>query len=186
MHDHDERDPNLQTGLEDVAPPATFHAERVRARIETSLAANPSGAHLARTSARRAWLWTARAAAGLAVFLGGALYGRYAAPAAVSPAAAPAIAFPAPDAVSPAQVALTIQGYGTGYVASLALLAEMRDRLTPEQRDEARQVALAALSGAMAELAAAEGGHLPGAVLRTVLHHGVAAGGPGNPVVRYQ
>ena len=59
-------------------------------------------------------------------------------------------AIPAP--IAPERVAFSIQASGTDYVSSLALLSEMRSQLTPEERQQAKEVALAVLGGAMAEL----------------------------------
>jgi hypothetical protein len=126
--------------------------------------------------------WIARAAAAGVVFALGAWYGR-----ANAPLIAPAQPVPGmPAGTLPAELPLSIQTAGTGYVASLAMLSEMRDRLTPDQREQARQVALAVLSGAIAELAIAGDGRLPDGVLQTVLSHGVPVGGPTDPVVRYR
>lgn len=57
-----------------------------------------------------------------------------------------------PTAVPADRVALSIQNAGTGYVSSLALLSEMRAELTPNERRQAREVAVAVLAGALAEL----------------------------------
>ena len=185
---HDRPDPALRDALRAAASAADFDAERLGERIAATIAERPSPAVAPLHGKRRTpalWLWTGRAAAAALVFLGGALYGRLSAPA-VDPAP-PVTAFVTPgaqDALLPAQVGIAIQAAGTGYVASLALLSEMRERLTVVQREQARQVALAVLTGALAELAAAEDGRLPNGVLRTVLSHGVTTGGPGDPVVR--
>ena len=185
MSNHpDDIDAGLRDALRDAAPPAGFDAGALRDRIDSSIAgrATPVPWHRA-APIRLAVPWIARAAAAGVVFALGAWYGRSNAQAITpaDPASGPFVA-----GTLPAQLPLSIQSAGTGYVASLAMLSEMRERMTPEQREQARQVALAVLSGAIAELASAGEGRLPDGVLQTVLSYGVPAGGPTDPVVRYR
>ena len=183
-HHPDDLDPTVRDALRGAAPRADFPKGALRERIETSLSARARSEPLrTRPPARAAITWFARAAAAAAMFVLGAWYGRANAPV-VTPAASNA--FAALAGTLPAQVPFSIQSAGTGYVASLAMLSEMREQLTPEQREQARQVALAVLSGAIAELATAGDGRLPNGVLATVLSYGVPAGGPTDPVVRYR
>jgi hypothetical protein len=183
--DQDERDDSqLAEALRHASPSAPFEREALRDRIERSTLAGGAVAVALRIGPRRLVLrWTARAAAAAALFLGGTWYGRSLAPAAVN---RPSGVSTQAAAVPPDQVPLSIQSAGTGYVASLALLSEMHDRLSPEQRDQARQVALAVLSGAIAELVATEDPQAPARMLRTLLSYGIPTGGPGDPVVRYR
>ena len=184
-HDHDDRE--LGDALRHVAPSAPFDREGLRARIDAAVTEHEGRGHGARGWRHGILVWGTRAAAVLAIFSGGTFFGRVsAAPARAEPdmmAYVPAAMW---GVVPPSQVSMSIQGAGTGYVAALALYGELRDRLTPAQREQARQVALAALSGALAELAAAGDGRLPEDVLGAVLRYGVQTGGPGNPVVRCQ
>jgi hypothetical protein len=187
-HSHED-DSRLRDALRDAAPSARFDAETLRARIEESVARGPerAGRSHRRPRYRLLLFWSARAAAAVALLIIGAWYGRRSAES-ESMRLIPAYqAMTAqPDLFRPVNVPLSIQSAGTGYVASLALLSEMRDQLTPEQHEQARQVALAVLIGAIAELAAGENGALPNGVLAAVLGHGVSTGGIDDAVVRYR
>ncbi len=76
--------------------------------------------------------------------MGGVEYGRRVAPTIAPPAAV--IRQP------PLSVPTSIQAKGTEYVAALARLTELSQELTPEEREQSRQVALAVLYGAALEL----------------------------------
>jgi hypothetical protein len=180
----DDLDSELREAMHAASPPAEFQRDALRDRIAGSLAERARSApSRGRPPAHIAAVWLARAAAAVLIFALGAFYGRANAPVVESVSSN---AFAALEATLPANVPLSIQSAGTGYVASLALMSGMRDRLTPEQREQARQVALAVLSGAIAELATAGNGRLPNGVLETVLSYGVPTGGPTDPVVRYR
>jgi hypothetical protein len=183
MHGHDQDDHELGDALRRVAPPAPFDRDGLHARIDATVTEREGRAHGAHGRLHGILVWGRRAAAALAIFASGTLVGRAsAAPGSDDPEMryVPATTW---GVVPPGQVPMSIQGAGTGYVAALALYSELRDRLTPAQRDQARQAALAVLSGALAELAAAGDGRLPEDVLNTVLRYGVQAG---DPVMRYQ
>jgi hypothetical protein len=158
--------------LRTVEPPARFDVDRVRDRIERS-----ARRHAMR---RDAMLWTLRAAAASAFFLLGSFYSNRAATDiglrqlgridginVATPGASPLASLVG------ATLPMSIQHSGSGYVASLAALTELRDRLTPEEREVARQVAISVLAGAIAELASAGDGRLPPEVLQAVLGQGV-------------
>jgi hypothetical protein len=82
------------------------------------------------------------AAAAVVVFVAGSEYGRRTAAFGVGIAVAEA------DLSSP----ISIQSTGSRYVASLAQFTERASELTVEEREEARQVALAIMYAATAEL----------------------------------
>jgi hypothetical protein len=86
------------------------------------------------------------AAASLALFIGGAEYGRRTAPV--------SIVVPAPPTVVDARTDLpySIQSAGSQYVAALAMFSGSADSLSIEERRIAREVALAALYSASVEL----------------------------------
>jgi hypothetical protein len=159
--------------LRAVAPPARFPVERVRERIE-------------RAARRHSWkrgamLWGFRAAAAAAFFFAGSFYASRAATDIGLRQlgrldgigeATPRISY------ANASLPMSIQQNGSSYVASLAALTELRDRMTPEEREIARQVAISVLAGAIAELALAGDGRLPPEILQAVLGQGVPAAAP--------
>lgn len=152
--------------LRSVAPPARYDVDRVRDRIERSAR---------RHSWRRgALLWGLRAAAAGAFFMLGTYYtqlvatdiglrqlGRLDGISQATPV----------RVMAGASVPLSIQQNGSGYVASLAALTELRASMTPEEREVARQVAISVLAGAIAELALADDGRLPPEIVRAVQAH---------------
>jgi hypothetical protein len=190
MTDHSHEDnTRLRDALRDAAASPRFDTESVRERIEDSVARGPERVLRPHRGPdyRLLLFWSARAAAAVTLLIVGAWYGRRSAES-ESMRLMPAYQAVTgqPDLLRPVNVPLSIQSAGTGYVASLALLSEMRDQLTPEQHEQARQVALAVLIGAIAELAAGENGALPNGVLAAVLGHGVSTGGVDDAVVRYR
>ena len=159
--------------LRTVAPSARYDVERVRDRIERSARRH--------SWKRGAFLWGIRAAAAGAFFLLGTYYaqivatdvglrqlGRLDGIGEVTPRLSSANA----------SLPLSIQRSGSGYVASLATLTELKDRMTPEEREVARQVAISVLAGAIAELALAGDGRLPPEILQAVLGQGAPTAGP--------
>ena len=53
---------------------------------------------------------------------------------------------------SPTSVPIAIQSEGTEYVAAITRLAELGDSLTPQEREQAREVAVAVLYAAALQL----------------------------------
>ncbi len=104
------------------------------------------------TSPRAPWLKIGGAiAASLAIFVAGAEYGRRVASPVVVPQETEAAALAAEPAFA-ASVPLLIQTYGSQYVAEMARMSETIDQMTPEERQQAREVALAVLYGAATEI----------------------------------
>lgn len=145
----------LREGLRrDFAPPA-FPEDEIEARIRASVARRRQRTPRGDRPAPPRWSGgTAQAvlaaAASLVLFIGGVEYGRRTA---VPP---PAASAPGPEVVAPVEQAvslpLSIQSAGTRYVAALARFSGQSDALAAEERQVAREVALAALYGATVEL----------------------------------
>ena len=164
----EDKDSKLIEQLTDADPPPSFPRERVRARILTTLDAAECDTGVAAV-ARRALLWRAAAlaAAALVVFVVGVEYGR-------SLGTSPPI--PVADTVRPSAagspvqtVSMSIQQRGTAYLTEVAKLSETAGTLSPEQLEEARQVALAILYGAAMELVrAAPDDELADAIVRSL------------------
>jgi hypothetical protein len=156
--------------LRAVAPPARYDVERVRDRI-------------ARSARRHSWrrgafLWGLRAVAAGAFFLLGTYYTQLVATdvGLGQLGRIDGIREAAPVRVmAGASVPLSIQESGSGYVASLAALTELRSSMTPEEREVARQVAISVLAGAIAELALAGDGRLPPEILQAMMGQGAPA-----------
>ena len=160
--DHLERPADQpMTELGEIDPKAQFPASAIRGRIADSIAAEPGSAvaDVRPTEAPQRGWWLLQAAAAILLFGGGLLVGRWS-----TPAPDPGVTFTDFPEVArqsssspgsrfePGHVPLSIQQAGTSYVTSLALFSEMNAQLSPEQRRQAREVALAVLSGAIAEL----------------------------------
>lgn len=141
---HDEKgfEARLRAELREIAEAPEFPRERIRARIRHTLTSRATPAR----SPRRPVPVLAGLAASVLLFVAGAAYGRW--------SASPAPAASGRTAALPAATELpaSIQAEGTRYVAALTRLTESADSLTPEQREQARQVALAVLYGAALEL----------------------------------
>ena len=141
---------DLIAALRRKAPSPPFEADGTRRRIEATI-----GGATGDPGSRPHWWGSVlrpvlAIAAGIALFIAGVEYGR-------SRAARPAQPAPAPEPVpmlvlEAPSLPLTIQSAGSQYIASLARLTEAADRLSPEQRLVAREVALSALLGAALEL----------------------------------
>ncbi len=168
--------PELNAQLRRLEPPAVFDERALRERIRASAAAldghappgessfanhaPPRDATGGRGSQGLRWLQRAAAAAGF--FALGLVLGRAtdAGPTLDAPRLQPRVGATAPhSSATPAPIAadrlaVSIQASGTHYVSSLALLSEMRSQLSAEERQQAKEVALAVLNGAMAELLA--------------------------------
>jgi hypothetical protein len=164
-----------------------FPALRVAARIAESIAVSksPHAASAGQIPPRQfAWQpWVARLIVASAVYAAGLWTGQSFAPEAV--AWRPARDDAAVPSIHPADVPFSIQASGSRYIAAVALLAELRSRLTAQQREAARAAAMAVLSGALLELAEAGDGALPAEVLPLVLRAGVRAA-PGSAGVIVQ
>jgi len=147
-------DPNdrLRAALGAARPPAAWPAAEIEDRIRGTIAwrhrrvMGLPASSILRSGTVRALL---AAAASLAVFIGGAEYGRR-----LGASQAPPIAEAAGPAVPVENVSLplSIQSAGSRYVASLARFSETAPSLSPEQRQTAREVALALLYSATIEL----------------------------------
>ncbi len=116
-----------------------------------------------RTTSQRTIAWALRIAAAVAFFTLGLLSGRGSVLTPVTlvsdtqsvgeSAGAPLWnASAVPKMVNPSELPFSIQTTGTGYVSSLSLLSEMKEQLSPTELQQAREVAVAVLSGAIAEL----------------------------------
>ncbi len=160
---HEELD-ELARELAEASPRAEFPATEIRQRIAQSVGGDlspRSGAAVPHgmTPPPRAGRWLLQAAAAVLLFAGGVTVGRWN-PSTPQPASddlvvattARSTTSRALTQLEPRSVPLSIQQAGTSYVSSLALFSEMNAQLTPEQRRQAREVALAVLSGAVAEL----------------------------------
>lgn len=183
MVDREDRD--LLDALRAQAPPAVFDEARIRQRVETTVS---GPGHEAARGRRRSVLATAvratlRLAAALALFAGGAVAGRVTA----VPRQPVAIGMfdpvsDVPFVVEPSDIPLSIQATGTDYVSSLAMLSEMEAALTPEQRTQAREVAVAVLSGAIAELMLSGLSADPESLIRTLTGE-AASSAVGDPLL---
>ncbi len=149
--DHDEGlDPETSELLAFEEPGADFPRDAIRERIRASVArfqvAEPA------TSQRSPWLKVGGAiAASLVIFVAGAEYGRRVASPVVPPQTTEATGL-AVEAAFAASVPLSIQTHGSRYIAEMARMSETIDQMTPEERQQAREVALAVLYGAAAEI----------------------------------
>lgn len=161
--DHHAEDARLEGELRRHYPRASFPAAAIEATIRETLAADPPMRSRAGGPRRRWWeheaVRTALAvAASLVLFIGGAEYGRRTAVPAGTGLSSTGGASPTTAGASldtdPLSIPLSIQASGTRYVASLARFAGETERLTPEERRVAREVAVTALSGALLELLA--------------------------------
>lgn len=189
MSEHD-RDPSakVREALRAAAPPAPFDSGAMRERIRASIEhAGPSGGPW--WDRGRIRLWVPRMAAAIALFAGGVATGVLVAdsetpgPVIIRQMAAGGGTLGDP---TPSEVPLSIQAAGTRYVASVALLTELQDRLTPAQLDEAREVAFSALSGALAELVGTRDDDTAGRIVQTLLSRGLPARAGSDPIVWYR
>jgi hypothetical protein len=165
----DTGDRELQEALRSQAPPAPFDEEGIRRRVESTLAPGALGGGRRRLELAAVVRASLRLAAALAIFAGGALAGRMSAVPG-SPVAIGMIdpSTGIPTVIEPVDVPLSIQSSGTNYVSSLALLSDLGGALTAEQRAQAREVAVAVLSGAIAELLLSDDTSDPADLLRTL------------------
>jgi hypothetical protein len=187
MNEQDNVDRSLGEALREVAPQADFDSDAIRERIEASLQQDGLGGYGGTTRSRSAWwVWPLRIAAAVSLFVGGGVVGRATMePMFLQPVVPSYIPGTATPSLLPSEIPFAIQAAGTQYIASLALLSELQDRLTPLQLDQARQAAVAVLSGAIAELRVTDDARSSARLLRTLLSLGVPTGGPGDPIVRY-
>ena len=155
--DHDEGleldeglDPETSELLASVEPGADFPRDAIRERIRASVARREASEPP--TSPRSPWLKVGAAiAASLVIFVAGAEYGRRVAAPGVPSQATEATGLAVEPAFA-ASVPLSIQTHGSQYVAEMARMAETIDQMTPDERQQAREVALAVLYGAAAEI----------------------------------
>lgn len=149
--DHDARlDPQTSELLASEEPTADFPRDAIRERIHASVARRRAAE--AATSPRLPWLKVGAAiAASLVIFVAGAEYGKRVAAPVVAPQVAEAMAMAVEPAFA-ASVPLLIQTYGSQYVAEMARMSETIDKMTPDERQQAREVALAVLYGAATEI----------------------------------
>ena len=132
-------------------PRPVMPKDELRRRIEATLASDghterPAFRGRSRTAGRAIRL-ALSAAAGVALFVAGAAYGRSTAP--------PSAGTVAPDVWAPAvseRAAYRIQRAGSEYIAAVAALSRPSVDPAREEYDTARQVALGVFYGAAAEL----------------------------------
>lgn len=178
-------DRELARRLRELEPPADFPAAELEARIAASVAetepsrsastADRGHAEPSPTPRPASGRWPLRLAAALAFFALGLATGRLTSDA---PTAGDlTVAYqddvrsqvdgaPLPAQVAPERLAYSIQSAGTGYVSSLAQLSEMSAQLSPDERRQAREVAVSVLAGAIAELMLEWDESEPGDLLR--------------------
>jgi hypothetical protein len=140
----DNLDPRIADLLrKELAPPA-FSKDEVKARVAATLRTRRDGRDIDRRWFVHPVVRTAMAAAAaVLVFVAGSEYGRR-----IAAANGAGIAVPEMELSAP----ISIQSAGSRYVASLAQFTEQAPELTAEEREEARQVALAIMYAATAEL----------------------------------
>ena len=147
--DDDRLDHETSELLASEEPGAPFPRDEIRDRIRASVERrrNPGVA----AESRVPWLKIGGAiAASLMIFVAGAEYGRrVAAPIETAPVATVTAA---PEPAIAASLPLSIQTHGSQYVAEMARMAETFEELSPDEREQAREVAIAVLFGAAAEL----------------------------------
>ncbi len=156
--------------LAEVEPAPDFPRGRVRERIDASIRQGDLHSRAVRQAGIGGWLRpVAAAAAGLLIFVAGAEYGRRMATPAVQPGVEPSAGPSTNRQQVPRNVSFSIQEQGTAYLAEVARLSETAESMTPEQLEEARQVATAILYGAALELVrAAPDDHLADAIVRSL------------------
>jgi hypothetical protein len=140
-HEPERLDNVTQRQLADAFDAPPFPDARIRARLQRTLGARTGGS---RSPVR--WLAAATlAAAVLLAFIGGVEYGRR---------------LPArPDGGqvnAMADLPMAIQSAGTDYITAVGRFADLRDSLSINDRDQAREVALAVLYGVVVELLRSE------------------------------
>lgn len=136
--------------LKEADPSPPFPADEIRMRIEATLAGReagrkrPPGNH---SPLRPTLRGLAVLAASLVLFVSGVEYGRRLPPEAAGQQAVET------TRVDPIRsVPLTIQHSGSDYISSLTHLSDVAGALSDEEKEQARQVALAVLYGAAVEL----------------------------------
>lgn len=121
---------------------AGFPRDDIEQRIRATIAQGERAPQVRRNGARL----VLAAAAGVVLFVAGAEYGRRT----TEPML---LAVPVRmEEAETTSVPLSIQSTGSRHLASLARFTEEAEKLTPEQRRTAREVALAMLAGAALEL----------------------------------
>ncbi len=137
-------DPRIADLLKREHTSPTFPKDEVKARVAATLRTRRD-----RSDAERRWFihpavrTALAAAAAVVVFVAGSEYGR-------RTAAINGVVNSVPEMTL--STPISIQSTGSRYVASLAQFTEQSPELTPEEREEARQVALAIMYAATAEL----------------------------------
>jgi len=145
----DSRNDPLQDRLREAFPPPDFPRVALRERIEETLGSTDrSRVRAGRPRMRARSIHPAvraalAAAAALMVFVAGSEYGRRTATPTDSGR---------PAASTPVNTPLLIQASGSRYVADLARFVEEAPRMSPEEREDARDVALSVLFAATTEL----------------------------------
>ena len=140
----DKLDPRIADLLRKEHAPPAFPKDEVKARVAATLRTRRH-----RRDADQRWFLhpvvrtALAAAAAVVVFVAGSEYGRRTGAINGAGNSVPEAALSAP---------ISIQSAGSRYVASLAQFTEQSPELMPEEREEARQVALAILYAATAEL----------------------------------
>jgi anti-sigma-K factor RskA len=168
-------DPRIARLLEREQAPPPFPKDEVKVRIAETLRRRRerTGPSQKRWYVGPLWRPALAAAAAVLVFVAGAEYGRRTAVGASEAAAVPAAGLSAP---------ISIQSAGSRYVARLAEFTQQASTLTPEEREEARQVAVAILYAATMELLQdQENDELLNAVARLVWSKRQALSNPGHP-----
>jgi hypothetical protein len=140
----DNLDPRIADLLRKEHAPPAFPKDEVKARVAATLRTRRDGRDIDRRWFLHPVVRTAMAAAAaVLVFVAGSEYGR-------RTATTNGVGNPVPEADLSAPI--SIQSTGSQYVASLAQFTEQASGLTSEEREEARQVALAIMYAATAEL----------------------------------
>lgn len=156
--------------LAEVEPAPDFPGERIRQRVSATISERQANERRARGAVLVRFMRPAAAvAAGLLIFVAGAEYGRRLATPPIRPVAGQEAQGTADLSPASRNVSFSIQERGTAYLAEVARLSESAASMTPEQLEEARQVATAILYGAALELVrAAPEDQLADAIVRSL------------------